>query len=410
MAFGLTPAGFNQKPRDVILDEINNDQLRDIDPALDVQPTDPIGVVNGIVADAAAQNWEVLAELYDGMDPDVAQDDQLDGIALITGTQRHDAEPTVVTATVNVDAGFHADPFTMIANIVGRADLLFYNKEAVDNPGGTPVDIDTVFQAVDPGPTQALAGTLTQINAPLSGWNSITNAADGTIGSPIETNAKLRARREAELTLGGSGTASAIRADILERLPKTTACRVLHNEGDLTDADGLPPHSVEAIARLPGATADDDVALCQLLLEEVSAGINTYSGNGTSKVVRDSEGNEEQIFYTRPTDVPLYIEITVTVDPAKFPTDGVAQVKQALVDFAADNYDPGDDVYVKRLADSVFQRVLSGSVSGVAGVLDWTTFKIDTSNPPTNTANFPIGIRQIAALSTSRIAVTVVNV
>jgi uncharacterized phage protein gp47/JayE len=398
--YGLQSTGFVVKPLADILSDIETAELALISASLDIQPTSPIGVINGIVAQALADLWDLASAMYSGMDPDTATGDQLEGLSLITGTVRDPATATVVVdCTVNVNAGFNALPGTMFASVVGSPEHLFYNLEEVDNPGGVPADETVSFICEDTGPIQALSGTLTVIAVPLAGWNSVTNPDDGNIGSDIESDSHLRLKRQEELTLGGNTTAEAIRADVIAQMQPTatpptsvptTACTVLYNDTNLLDANNLAPHTIEVIARSPGATADDDTLLAQLILNDKAAGDGTQ---GTSVVVvTDSQGNDQNIKFTRPTDTPLTVVITVLTDPTQ-PAVDEDTVKQALTDYADATFQPGLDVFILHLASQVFN---------VPGVIDYSAYTVNGG-----TSNISIDVRHVATLDSSDITVTI---
>jgi hypothetical protein len=179
----------------------------------------------------------------------------------------------------------------------------------------------------------------------------------------------------------------------------------LHNDTDVTDANGLPPHSVEVIAYQPGNTTDDDTALANLILNSKGAGIGTH---GTSNATAtDSQGNTEVINFTRPSPEDLYIAITVKTDPRVFPSNGATLVKNALLAYGALEFAPGIEVFAKALQAVVFPNP-ADPFAGVPGVQDVTVFTVDTVNPPVNTGNLTIGVRNIALLDSSRIFVTVI--
>src|SRR5262249_43302973 len=155
-------------------------------------------------------------------------------------------------------------PGTMFAAITGIPAAQFTNKTAVSNPGGVPADETVDFVAVNTGPQQYLAHTLTVIAVPLSGWNSIDNDNDGSVGQDQEGDPSLRTKREEELSGGGSSTADAIRSAVLVASQNgaftsdVVSCKVLFNDADAVDANGLPAHSIEVICYQPGNTSDDD--------------------------------------------------------------------------------------------------------------------------------------------------------
>lgn len=388
-------------------------ELAQISPSLDLQPTALMGVLNGIVAAELADLWLLAAALYNGMDPDQATGDQLASLALLTGTARAAATKTqVVDVEVVVGAGFNAAPGTMFASVVGNPVAQFTNKTEIDSPGGGTVTAD--WEAVNAGAVQCLSGTLTVIAQPLAGWTSITNPNDGVIGSEIQSDSSLRTTRVQELQGAGSTTAAAIYSDVLLLMqpPTTTSATVgvtvLYNDDDVTDANGLPPHSIEVIADQPGATTADDIALCELILDDKAAGIETYGSD--SETVTDSQGNEQTIYFTRPTDVPIYIELTVVTDPNTFPLDGSDQIKEAIAAYGAAAWSPGSTVYALHTRAQAFGgQVYNGAelFPQIPGVLDVTVFLIDDVDPPVGSTNVTIGIRSKASIDTADIDVTV---
>lgn len=408
MAYGVTSAGFEIKPLDQIIADMQAKQLASISASLDVSPTGLIGILNGIVAQTSFDHWQLDAALYDGMDPDQAGDDQLEGACLLTGTTRDAAQSTQVTCTVVVGAGFNQAPGTMFAHIVGNTPALFTNKETIASVGGGTLT-GQLFQAVTPGPTQCLAGTLTVIAQALAGWTSITNPADGTVGRGIEGDPSLRQKREAELSAPGSATGDAIRSDVLEQMqPPTTSsatlnCTVLWNDTDTIDANSVPAHAIEVIAYQPGATSNDDQLLANLILASKDAGTGT---NGTSyKDAIDSQSITERIYFTRPAAVNVWIKLTVFTNPKTFPSDGATLIAALLQSYSQAAWIPGATVYAEATrGQMVPQPLVLGT--GIPGVINVTVFKIDTVDPAVASVDIPMTARQIATLARVDVTVT----
>jgi len=400
LAFGLTPEGFNPKTTADVLSSVQAAQTQQIDPNLDLQPTNPLGVLNGIVADEIGQLWQALLGLYSGMSPDDASDDQLTSLGLLTGTRRNDPQPTQVLAcTVNVDAGFNAAPGTMFAHIVGDAVAVFANKEIINNPNGFADDLTVDFVAIADGPQQCLAHTLTVIAQPLTGWNSVDNGNDGITGANIESDASLRLRREQELSAAGTSTAEAIRSAILEASQQNVfsslvqSCTVLTNDTDSVDVNGLPAHSFEVICYQPGHTDDDDQALADLIASNKGGGINTWGGVVKSHV--DSQGLSETIRFTRPDPIQIYIAITIVRSSTEIYA-GDAAIKQVLADYG-NTIGAGGTVVIKHLEARTFD---------VKGVFDIASLLVDMIPSPIGTSNIVINIRQVPTFSTANVDVT----
>jgi hypothetical protein len=204
-------------------------------------------------------------------------------------------------------------------------------------------------------------------------------------------------RRTDELALGGSTTVNGLRAELLE-LEDVESVTIFVNNTDVTDGDGLPPHSIEALVRIP-VGADYDQAVWDALLAGVAAGIKTHADPITGHIgtAEDDEGTEHIMRFTRPTEVPIYVAITVTVDDELFPSDGADQIKQSIVGW-------GD---IQKTGKDAVSAAISAQAFGVEGVIDVTTCNIGTAPAPGSSTTVPISLRQLATYDTSRITVTV---
>jgi hypothetical protein len=150
-----------------------------------------------------------------------------------------------------------------------------------------------------------------------------------------------------------------------------------------------------------------DAAVRTAILGSKAAGTRAY-GSNTGTIV-DSQGNSQQIDFTRPTTLSIWIIVNGTKTAAEYPSDGDAQIKQALVNYSLGllldsagkqifrGYLPGDVVNAWNLVEAV---------QAVSGVKTITSILIGTSNPPTLSNDIATTIRQLAALDTSRITVT----
>ena len=393
---GLTSAGFEKKPLDDIGAEIESAQRSNISPRLNLTAAGAIGQVNGVIIERLDELWKLLQAIYSSGDPDQATGDQLASLAQITGTKKRPATKSIVTGVlVNLNAGFTL-PAGAVASIVDFPTRRFVSRAAATNGSGSPAAVAVDFEGETAGPLEAPAGTLTVIAQPVSGWNSVTNPLDAVVGKDVETNAELRARRDLELEASGSTNVDALRSDILQNLGQANSgdvisAMVLGNDTDVTDANGLPPHSIEAIVRGVVADTAADKALANQIWLSKAAGDQAVGTS--SKTVTDSQGNVHVIGFTRPAVVPIYMTVIPTTDPALYPADGDAQVAAAIVAWGDANLAGGDDVIAERLKAVCFT---------VPGVIDVPTFKLGTTAFPAGTANISISIRQIADLDTSR--------
>jgi uncharacterized phage protein gp47/JayE len=386
-SYGVTATGFVRKPIETILDELATDQKAALGAGFDVSTQSPAGQLNGVFATQLDELWEVAEAVYSSIDPDKATGTALAALAALSGTIRRAATKSTVTGKVNLNAGVTLAAGA-IASVSGDPTARFVTLADATNGGGAPADVNVAMEAETPGVVVANAGTLTVIETPQSGWNSITNDADATQGEEAETDAELRIRRENELRRAGAAAVDAIRADVLA-VTNVTSATIFENPTNVTDGDGVPPHAIEPVVK-DGAL--DDIA--QAIWDSKAAGIESHgdvSGNA-----EDDEGDTQVIDFSRPAEVDIHIEIEVDVDD-DYPADGDAQIKTALSTFGQNSLGVGDDVIYTELYGVIF---------GVSGVVDVTLLKTGTVDPPTGVVNITITSRQLAVIDTANIDVT----
>jgi len=462
MSYGLTLTGFVPKTLveakaelDALFKATFGAQLGS-EPDGSIPPDSVAGQFVGLLSDREAEIWEVMQAVSSSFDPDNATGKPLNALCAITGTirnpERHSLGSVVLTgdpgtvlaagriASVLISkARFEtlasvtlalaptwatATPYALGARVTnGAAPPRIYEVVSAGTsaaigtgPAGTGSAITdntivwaycgdgtasaaSAVQSVEAGAYAALAGTLTEIETPVTGWLGVRNLADVTIGSAVEGDPALRIRRENELSGNGNGTLNALRAKLL-RVGQGTAnpvvdCTVFENTTMVVDADGVPPKAFEALV-----LGGDQAAILQTIFDTKPLGIEAFGS--TSGVVTDSAGNPHTIKFSRPTEVLIWVEIDITKNPAKYPLDGDAQCLQAVLDWhtPANGYSFGKDATVWGVATSVYR---------VPGVLKVTAVRIGTAPAPVGVVDIPIGIRQIARFDSARTLITSVN-
>lgn len=256
---------------------------------------------------------------------------------------------------------------------------------AETTPGVLP-NVDMTVEAETAGNIPAYAGTLTVIETPVSGWDSVTNAADITEGNDIETDAALRLRRLQTLANPGSTTVDAIRAKLLQ-VENVTSVSVFENDTDSTDASGRPPHSFEAVVQGGvGQTIADEI------WENKAAGIQTFGSS--SDTVTDTMGYTHTVYYSRPSEITIYVIVNLTTT-SDYPVDGDDAVAEAIADYGDENLGIGDDV---------LHHKLFCPLEDIAGITD-VEILIGTSPTPTAEDNISIDDDEIADFDTANITV-----
>lgn len=128
----------------------------------------------------------------------------------------------------------------------------------------------------------------------------------------------------------------------LRELEDVSYVSVYENMTDATDIRNLPPHSFMAIIR-----GGVDTNIGEIIWKNKPLGISS-EGN-TSVVVRDSQNLERTVKFSRATEVPIYVSVTVKKVGNTFPNDGAEQIRQAIVEFLNTGASFGQEIIYTRL-------------------------------------------------------------
>lgn len=426
--FGATPAGFQAKPISVLLSEIENDELSIIDAALDTSPEQPVGQLNGIVAEKLGEVWQLLAVAYNGMSRDQSEGVQTDNIGGITGTKRLTPTPSFTLQTCTFSANADYTVGTLVATLSGQPSVQFANGDeiiiagsgsshtvtvnsAVIATGSLPITVTGLrFLCTVNGPTVAPSGQLTG-QIPVTGWTSTTNPIDAELGTLIETDSAYKIRQDQELSAAGAGTPDSIKADVLQ-VPGVISVELLENTSMVVDSNGQPAKSFQVVIWDGASPAASNDEVAQTIWNDKPSGIQAYgssSGNAT-----DSTGTIRAVPFSRALHDLLYLTIVVTMLPGVAFNSGVAaNIKLAIVaaTLAPVLTPPGGGASAPNpaflgLGDTVGADALKGAILNAGlDVFAVPTLQLGFSASPGGTADLPVGSFAIALADTSRITV-----
>lgn len=396
LPFGVTVAGFLAKDLDTIRTELREAFVRALG-AVNVEAS-PIHQLIELYANRERTLWELAESVYAASDPDSASGAALDALGALTGTPRDPATSSTVTLSVTLEATTTL-PAGSVASVTGNPTARFVTLAEVTST--TAGVYEVLAESEDTGPVAGLAGTITEIATPVSGWTAVTNALDAVPGTDLETDTSYRARREDELAAVGTGTADAMRAELLA-VDGIVAAYVFENATDLPYVLGpvtLSPHSLAALVydgTDDGSAVTADT-IAQAIWDAKPVGIET-AGTETGTAV-DASGVSHTIRFTRPTPAPVYIDaiVDVSILDGWDATTGEDEIKAAIVAFAEEAFGIGDDVILTRLYRPIYS---------VAGVVD-AAIEMGFAAAPSGTSNLSISPGGLATFDTSRITVIV---
>lgn len=251
---------------------------------------------------------------------------------------------------------------------------------------GSPV----TFECLETGAITPAVGDLTDIITTYAGWDAVSNNVPANTGREAESDTALRQRWNNSLYTRSVGMTDSI-ASALLTLNGVTSAYVYENDQDTTDADGRPPHSIEAVVN--GGEADE-IGLA--IWQKKAAGIDTYGSQSVS--INDSQGFPHTIKFNRPLVVPVYLRITVTEYPEEaLPPNAQAMITEAVLNYG-NTLTVGNDVILQRFMGAIYQNVPGIGYIAVTASTDGVTY---------STNNIQIDTRHVATFDATRIQVTI---
>ena len=237
------------------------------------------------------------------------------------------------------------------------------------------------FNSEDDGDISAPLNTVTTILTPVYGWTSVSNEISAEKGSEEETDEQLRERFRASKAIRAYNMAEALYSQLLA-IEDVSYARIYENMTDAVDTKGLPPHSFMAIVK--GGT-DTDIG--EAVWDNKPLGI--ASQGNTSVVVRDSQNLERTVKFSRPTEIPIYVNITVEKVGTAFPANGVDLIRQAVVEFINSNAGFGEEIIYTRMFTPI--NLVPGHQVNVLEI-GRSSGAMGTTNIVLNWDEFPVGL------------------
>lgn len=331
---------------------------------------------------------QMLQLVYNNRAPSTSIGAALDSIVKINAISRK--IPSYSTCQVTL-SGIAASVINngVVADVTG---LLWSLPPVVIIQAGGTVEATATCQTL--GAISANIGTLTTINTPTAGWISVTNLVVAVPGQPVEPDSLLRSRQAISTMLPSKtlfdGTIAAIAA-----VPGVVRSHVSENFTNITDADGLDPHSIWAIVE--GGT-DQDVAEAIYYNKSVGCGVN----GTTSVVVTDEEyGTSATIKFSRPSYVTIYVNMDVRL------LAGGTSANLAAIQNAVENYLNSLQIGESVTISGLYGAAMATMPNLLAPVFSITSLLANDTPSPSGTTDITIAFNEVAQATTSPASVVV---
>lgn len=355
-----------------------------------LEPDSKDGQMVALVALAVHDANNTAIQVYNSFSPSSGMTDALTRNVKINGIARKAATNSTVDVTLTGTAG------TTITNgSIKDANGIIWNLPAsvtIDVGGSVTV----TATCANSGAVAAVVGSITKINTPTRGWTAVSNASAATVGSAAETDAELRARQAQSVAIPALTPFDAVDGAIAN-VTGVTRHKLYENDTGSVDSNGIPAHSIAAIV-----DGGDVTEIAQTIRGKKGQGVSTYGS--TTVTVPDKYDNPHAISFSRSTDVPIYVAITLKVFTG-YTTQVGEQIKQAIADYI-NSLTIGDDVLLSRLYSPANLGVVSG---GNSKYYDINALAIGKSAGTVAASNVVIAFNESASCSKANIALTVMS-
>ncbi|MDY7622697.1 baseplate J/gp47 family protein [Raoultella planticola] len=353
-----------------------------------LEPDSKDGQMVALVALAIHDANNTAISVYRSFSPATALGDALTSNVKINGITRRAATNSTVDLLLTGTVG------TTITNgSVRDTNSVIWNLPAtvVIGTDGTVVATATCANS---GAVAAVAGSVNGINTPTRGWASVTNPLAATVGIAAETDAELRVRQSQSVALASLTPFDAVDGAIAN-VEGVTRHKLFENDQEVTDSNGLPPHSISAIVE-----GGDATEIANTIRSTKGQGVSTYGT--TAVIVTDKYGNPYTIRFSRPVDVPIYVSITIQALTGY--SSQVGDEMKAAVAAYINSLAIGDSVLLSRVYSPANLGVVSG---GNARYYDIMELLIGKSSGGVSAANVVVAYDESASCSVDNIALVV---
>jgi uncharacterized phage protein gp47/JayE len=336
-----------------------------------------------------------IAYVVNQCDPQYAEGRFQDAIGRIYFMTRNPASSTVVIATIGGLPGTYI-PAGVLALDTSQNVYQLLGAVTIGSGGTIPAE----FANVVTGPIPCSAGSLTQLYQTVPGWDTVTNAEAGIIGSDVESSQAFELRRQNSVALNSHGTTDAIFANVYA-VAGVLDCYVIDNPSGNTVDYGptnypLAPHSIY-VAVVGGSAS----AIAQAIWLAKDGGCN-YNGN-TTETVYDTRYAAPQpayaVTFEIPSAVPVYFAVTVT-NAATLPSDYATLIQNAII--AQFNGENGNTP--AGIASLILALSYTGAIFAAVPGLSLVSIFVGLTASPTS-YEAVMGIDQVPTLSSADISV-----
>ena len=338
---------------------------------INLEQNSPDGQLLGIITNEIYDLQTLILHIYNSFDPDLAQGVELNKLLKLIAQTRRSSTKSIadITIVANANVTLPAD-YTIIDE---NKNEWVINAETTLIAGTNIVS----FNAVNFGAIEASANTINDVVTVFPEIISVNNALPAEVGRDEESDVLLRKRRNNLLSVNSNSTIAGIYSKLF-LLDTVTDAVIYENATDTYDATkDLNAHSLWCI--VDGGAVDE---IAQIIATDKTIGTDLKGtiSNNYVEIFLKADGTTRALThivkFDRPTEIPLYIKLTVS---KKIITDIIDMdaIKNKLVEKLY-------SINEKATATELYAYVYSAGNTFIASNLEVSKDNITFGNTATN--------------------------
>ena len=338
---------------------------------INLEQNSPDGQLLGIITNEIYDLQTLILHIYNSFDPDLAQGVELNKLLKLIAQTRRASTKSIVDITIVANA-----------NVTLPADytIIDENKnEWVINAETTLISGTNIisFNAVNFGAIEASANTINDVVTVFPEITSVNNALPAEVGRDEESDVLLRKRRNNLLSVNSNSTIAGLYSKLF-LLDTVTDAVIYENATDTYDAlKDLNAHTLWCI--IDGGSIDE---ITKIIATDKTIGTDLKGtvSNNYVEIFLKADGTTRALThivkFDRPTEIPLYIKLTVS---KKIITDIIDMdaIKNKLVEKLY-------SINEKATATELYAYVYSAGNTFIASNLEVSKNNITFGNTATN--------------------------
>lgn len=338
---------------------------------INLEQNSPDGQLLGIITNEIYDLQTLILHIYNSFDPDLAQGVELNKLLKLIAQTRRASTKSIVDITIVANA-----------NVTLPADytIIDENKnEWVINAETTLISGTNIisFNAVNFGAIEASANTINDVVTVFPEIISVNNALPAEVGRDEESDVLLRKRRNNLLSVNSNSTIAGLYSKLF-LLDTVTDAVIYENATDTYDVlKDLNAHTLWCI--IDGGSIDE---ITKIIATDKTIGTDLKGtiSNNYVEIFLKADGTTRTLTHTvkfdRPTEIPLYIKLTVS---KKIITDIIDMdaIKNKLIEKLY-------SINEKATATELYAYVYSAGNTFIASNLEVSKDNITFGNTATN--------------------------